>query len=737
MQASITSEELTKLRWKSLLRGKSVNQRKIGDGYRDAHEWTHAAAAYRKYLITHPKDAGIWVQLGHALKENGDLAEAEQAYETAVSVAPNDADGYLHLGHVLKRQDKNIPALEAFRGASRTGAGDHVNSEIEILMKAVQSDLPLTKASNAYLMSIQDLFVYLRAHPTMSGIQRVQAGLALALMEMEDVDVGFILTDFSELLENGSFWLLRNSDVKRMIEYAAGARVDHHRLRKLLSACEHNASPIFAGEGNTIVLSGAFWGLDNTCDRYLPAKRKGARLAVYIYDIIPISHPQYCDEGLARDFTTALSEIGLICDYMLTISDYTRSVLDQFLSDHGGRAIPTATVPLAHSLTGPPSDVMSWPSSMQRLREREYVTYVSTIEGRKNHAYVVNVWRKLIEQGVDVPDLVFVGRKGWRINGLLDLLDGTKNLGGRIHIVHDLTDAELNAVYEGSLFTVFTSFVEGWGLPVGESLMHHIPCVASGSSSIPEVGGDFVDYIDPENIQSGVEVIGRMITDRDYLASRKKNIIDNFHPRGWDEVAALFVQRMVDYSDLPVAEAKVPMLTEGQQLRPGDLVDRRSALIGYVGSPSRLMIVEDFYPAEHWGAWMRGGFGEVVFRTDLLEGTPIMVYVKINPAPWYGECRTTICLGDGRAAETRPLSAHDIDRSGGLFRLKGFVGGNGICRVSIEVDGEWTVPEGDVRNFALGLVGLGYARTTNVEARADLLESFTFGSASVARDTNA
>lgn len=721
-----------KLRLKSLLRMKSINHRKIGDRHRDAREWRSAAAAYRKHLAKHPKDAAIWVQLGHSLKEQGDLAAAEQAYDTAVSVAPNEADGQIHLGHVLKRQGKYAQALEAMRGAARAGAIEEVKGEIETLMKAVQSDLPLTKATNAYLVSIQDLFVYLRAHPTMSGIQRVQAGLALALMEMADVDVGFILTDFSELLESGSFWLLRNSDVKTMIEYAASARVDHHRLRKLLSACEHNASPIFAGAGNTIVLSGAFWGLDNTCDRYLPAKRRGARLAVYIYDIIPISHPQYCDAGLARDFTTALSEISLICDYMLTISDYTRLILDAFLADNGARAIPTATVPLAHSLTGPPSDVQSWPQSMQKLRGREYVAYVSTIEGRKNHAYVVNVWRKLIEQGVDVPDLVFVGRKGWRINGLLDLLDGTRNLGGRVHIVHDLTDAELNAVYENSLFTVFTSFVEGWGLPVGESLMHHIPCVASNTSSIPEVGGDFVDYIDPENIQSGVEVIGRMLQDRAYLAARKQNIVENFRPRVWEDVAAVFVEQMRAHEGLPVVKASIPTLPEGLQFRPGDLMGDQSALVGYVANPTRLMIVENFYPAEPWGAWMRGRFGEVVFQTGLPEGAPVMAYLQLTAAPWFGACEITVCIGDGRGADTRPLSAKDMERNG-LFRLTGTVGENGVCRVSIEVAGDWEKPESEIRNFVVGLRGIGYAHTSNLEARADLLESFTFSTASVVR----
>lgn len=711
---------------------KNVNHRKVGDTHRDDRDWHKAEESYRRHLTTHPDDAAIWVQYGHMLKEQEKFDEAEIAYETATTLAPDEPDGWLQLGHLLKGRDKPAAALEAFHEAMARGGNEGLEAIVSQLTLTVKTTFEPQKAGHEYLFSVQDLFVYLRAHTTMSGIQRVQAGISMEIMEMADVDAGFIVTDFTGALEPGTFWLLDGKDLRGVIEYASGEKVDHPRLRRLLATCERNATPIRAGQGNTLVLLGAFWGLDNTVDRYLPAKREGARLAAYIYDIIPISHPQYCDAGLVRDFTTAVSEICLICDYMLTISDFTRITLDKFLAENGGRAIPTATVPLAHSLTGPPSTVQSWPSSLLRLKGQEYVAYISTIEGRKNHSYVVNVWRKLIEQGVNVPDLVFVGRKGWRINGLMDLLDGTRNLGGRVHIVHDLTDAELNSVYENSLFTVFTSFVEGWGLPVGESLMHHTPCVASGTSSIPEVGGDFVDYVDPENVQDGVAVIGRLLNDRNYLADRKRNIVETFEPRGWKEVASLFVEQMRAHEVLPSVSPMLPYLAEGVQFRPSDLSNSDIPLDDYVANPSRLLVVESFYQPESFGVWMRGRFGEVSFRTNLKEGEPVVAYVRLARAPWYGECKTTVYIGDRKEAYARPLTAGMIDGDG-LFRLKGFVGRDGICRLNIDVEGDWEVPPGDVRNFAVGLRGVGYARASNVQARADLLESFTFEIASVVR----
>ena len=93
------------------------------------------------------------------------------------------------------------------------------------------------------------------------------------------------------------------------------------------------------------------------------------------------------------------------------------------------------------------------------------------------------------------------------------------------------------ALYKATLFTVFPSFVEGWGLPVGESLMFGRPCVASNASSVPEVAGDFVEYIDPFNDHDGYEKILRFVEDREYLEERAQRIKNEFRPREWGDVA--------------------------------------------------------------------------------------------------------------------------------------------------------------------------------------------------------
>lgn len=709
---------------------RTVNHKKVGDAHRDAGQWHEAEEAYRRYLSTEPHDAGLWVQYGHVLREQGKLEQAEVAYETSTSLAPNEADGWLQLGYTLKALKKGTAALDAFRQAQRIDPAQDLDPVIRELSASVKISLDPKPATHAYLFSVQDMFAYLKVHPTMSGIQRGQAGLALELLANKDVDAGLIVTDFSMTLDLGTFWLLDPESVRDVIEYALGDRVDRVRLRRLLAIAEQKATPVTVCGGTTIVLLGAFWGHGNTVEHYLPAKRLGARVALYLYDLIPVSHPEFCEPALVREFVTALSEWCLVCDYILTISDFTRSALEAFLAGHGIRPVAALTVPLAHALPGQRSPIKTWPRSLLRLKDRAYVAYVSTIEGRKNHTYVVNVWRQLMAQGVQVPDLVFVGRQGWRNSGLMDLLDGTNNLDGRVHVVHDLTDAELNAVYENSLFTVFTSLVEGWGLPVGESLMHGTPCVASSTSSIPEVGGDFVDYVDPASIADGVSVIGRMLTDPVYLAERRRNIVESFQPRGWDQVAATFIDSLRALEQVPPVEAGVPALAEGLLFRPADIANPDLPPDTAIANPNRLLIAEHFHKPGRSGAWMVGRFGEVAFRTDIAEGEAITLYVKLRPAPWFGNAKVRLIVGDAGPARSRLVGAEDLAFSG-LLKARGSVGPGGLCRLIFEVEGEWVAPPEEVRDTVLALEGLGYARPFNLPARADLLEAFSFITASL------
>ena len=94
-------------------------------------------------------------------------------------------------------------------------------------------------------------------------------------------------------------------------------------------------------------------------------------------------------------------------------------------------------------------------------------------------------------------------------------------------------------------FFVYPSLVEGWGLPVGEAAWFGKYSVVSSSSSLPEVCGNLVDYVDPGNITEITQSIKQAVLDEKYRKQREKNIAQA-SLRSWKDVAGHLRQLLDD-----------------------------------------------------------------------------------------------------------------------------------------------------------------------------------------------
>jgi glycosyltransferase involved in cell wall biosynthesis/Flp pilus assembly protein TadD len=91
----------------------------LADRARDLRDWEVAARYYRAALDLNPANTPIWVQYGHALKEQGLLEPAEEAYRQSLALDEAISDTHLQLGHVLKLQGRPYEAAEAYLTAYR------------------------------------------------------------------------------------------------------------------------------------------------------------------------------------------------------------------------------------------------------------------------------------------------------------------------------------------------------------------------------------------------------------------------------------------------------------------------------------------------------------------------------------------------------------------------------------------------------------------------------------------
>lgn len=132
---------------------------------------------------------------------------------------------------------------------------------------------------------------------------------------------------------------------------------------------------------------------------------------------------------------------------------------------------------------------------VKTLSSKNYVLCVGTIEIRKNIFGLLHAWRSIINRHEQWDTiLILAGGRGWEVDDVYRLLAETNNINGSVAIVDRPNDLELETLYKNCRFTVFPSFVEGWGLPIGESLWFSKPVICAQSSAMAEAGGRFAAY---------------------------------------------------------------------------------------------------------------------------------------------------------------------------------------------------------------------------------------------------
>ncbi|MFT5137444.1 MAG: glycosyltransferase involved in cell wall biosynthesis, partial [Arenicella sp.] len=528
-----------------------------GDEARDVQDWPRAIANYGHALESDSKVAGgIWVQYGHALKENGQLVDAEQAYKTAQKHSNGDPDPHLHLGHVLKAQGRMNEAESEYADAlvlSR-GSVDAVvelkdlgwtDAKIRSTLSNIESDRNNKRdGKNILVFDLTDLFQYLGQNRIVTGIQRVQADILEAAMQDQAIET--IIVSYSKVSRR---WVEVPPDYFALIKNAASRGSDINektwsiaigRLNRVID----NGLYFEFTENSTLINLGTSWDFDNYALTVRNAKIEyNIKYIVFIHDCVPLLFPETCVDEQRRKYTGWVRGVLFEADQVLVNSEATsRDVM------HLAEIIKIEIQePIVCRLDGQYKSAEQTYASefdLQVLKNLDlvrgsFVLYVSTLEPRKNHLFAFNGWLSMIKRrGLDnVPDLVCVGKTSYFHEILLKHLEASSLLKQRVHLFTNISDIELASLYRSCCFTIYPSRYEGWGLPITEALCHGKTAVVTNISSLPEAGGAFVDYFELGNEPDFTMKVERMIDHRPYLQERENHIATHFEPRSWRDVA--------------------------------------------------------------------------------------------------------------------------------------------------------------------------------------------------------
>lgn len=214
------------------------------------------------------------------------------------------------------------------------------------------------------------------------------------------------------------------------------------------------------------------------------AAAAGPRVAVF-HDAIALKFPELTPPKTVARFPAYLVEL-LAFDGIAANSEDSRDTLRDYWRWLGvAHPPPVEAIPLGVDL--PPSASVSDPQrSALNAQRLPTVLSVGSLEGRKNHLALLEACEHLWSTGA---------RFELRLIGLAQPQTGrdalarlrTLQAAGRpLHYDGPATDAALASAYAACAFTVYPSLIEGFGLPVIESLAHGKPCVCSARGALGE-----------------------------------------------------------------------------------------------------------------------------------------------------------------------------------------------------------------------------------------------------------
>jgi glycosyltransferase involved in cell wall biosynthesis len=253
--------------------------------------------------------------------------------------------------------------------------------------------------------------------------------------------------------------------------------------------------------------------------------RDKVKILSYLHDILPLSHKEYFLEASINKSRVRIENAIQFSDKILTSSYYNLNAIESYFHKVNAEinVINLGNRHEAFNITN---------TNLPSLN-KPYFLMVGTIEPRKGHLLILDVWRKLLAELDDPPKLYIFGRKGWgmeKFKEKLSLL--TSHEKGFIFFNSKISDNEIIQYTKSAIALLSPSFAEGWGLTVSESLSLGTPVIASNLDVYKEQAEEYIIFVKDNTSSSWLEKIKEVIINQHLI--KFHNNLKKFKPNEWD-----------------------------------------------------------------------------------------------------------------------------------------------------------------------------------------------------------
>lgn len=220
--------------------------------------------------------------------------------------------------------------------------------------------------------------------------------------------------------------------------------------------------------------------------------RPDLKKVFYIYDLLSIDFPEYFRPGNLDLFRRRLQTASHHADAFLVSAEVVKERLQEELTRMGARQRP---IHVGHFPS--PLETAALQSTSTIAGGHPYFVIVGTIEPRKNHLLLLQVWREMVEKSPDAPRLLIVGGRGWECEQVVDMLERTPALKTHVAEVSGVPSVHLQQLVRNARALLMPTFGEGYGLPIVEAMSVGTPAIASDIPVFREIAQGCATLLSP------------------------------------------------------------------------------------------------------------------------------------------------------------------------------------------------------------------------------------------------
>jgi len=227
---------------------------------------------------------------------------------------------------------------------------------------------------------------------------------------------------------------------------------------------------------------------------------RGPPMVVSLHDVIVTWYPDDLHDPFLKYARKVTQRVVNDASVILTVSEWSkRDICERYQCDPNKVRLSLNGLH-PEVLKGAP-DGAGDRARKEYAEDRPYMFAIGAGLERKNTGRMIEAFALARERRPDLPHLLLVSGLGNNIDRFKERAQKASVL-EHVRFLPYLSQADLIALYAGADMCIYPSIVEGWGIPVTESLALGTPIITSNTSAMPEAGGEHARYFDPHDLDS-------------------------------------------------------------------------------------------------------------------------------------------------------------------------------------------------------------------------------------------